>query len=46
MIFKKLNGEFALTFHQPNSPSPMERMHYFPVIDTAEGLKFADNADK
>ena len=46
MIFKKLNGEFALTFHQPNSPSPMERMHYFSVVDTTEGLKFADNADK
>lgn len=46
MIFRKLNGELAITFHQPNSPSPKERMQYFPVVDTVNGLEFSSKIDK
>ncbi|MGN0832730.1 MAG: family 43 glycosylhydrolase [Kiritimatiellia bacterium] len=41
MIFRKLDGSLALTLHQPNGGGK-ERMRYFPVVDTAEGLKLAD----
>lgn len=40
MIFRRLDGSLALTLHQPNGGGK-ERMRYFPVVDTAEGLKLA-----